>query len=265
MARTCKLCNQAYEDDVRICPFCGGPTEVDGRPMALLAADGYEVYRALRPRSERAPTEAVNRPARTPSVATSCPPVSVSISDDAVESLKSAYLNSSAPVGPAPNPTPAPGPAPSQYPSGSRPSEPAVPSTIDSDLDKLDELIEGLGIGSSSRQPSTASTTGSTHPAPPTGTSILEELHSEQERAERQLQNERRRRRVADTVGNVLRPGAVTGRIGHYLLVIVGVLLFVAFVLPPLFSAALAVISSLLPTVLAIAFLCWIFYRIFRG
>lgn len=240
--------------------------------MALLAADGYEVYRAPRPSSERVSTEVFNRPSRAPSAAASRPPVSARIADDTVESLKSAYLSSAGPES---------GPAAAvleSNPSASRPGGPAMSDTTDSDLDKLDALIENLGIGSSSGQPSAASAAHSAPPVgtavtprpegrpnAPTGASILESLRSERERADQELERARRRRRVADTVGNVLRPGAVTGRIGHYLLVVVGVLLFVAFVLPPLFSAALAVISELLPIALAIVFLCWLFYRIFKG
>ena len=93
----------------------------------------------------------------------------------------------------------------------------------------------------------------------------MEDLRVERERAEREMERARNRQRIADAAGSVLRPGAATWRVVHYLLVIVGVLLFVAFLLPPLASAAFAALSALLPSVLLIVIGCWLVYRIFKG
>ena len=93
----------------------------------------------------------------------------------------------------------------------------------------------------------------------------MEDLRVERERAEREMERARNRQRIADAAGSVLRPSAATWRVVHYLLVIVGVLLFVAFLLPPLASAAFAALSALLPSVLLIVIGCWLVYRIFKG
>ena len=255
MARRCDPCNQAFEDDVTTCPFCRGETEFDERPIALLAAAGYEIHRSRRAREVGSTQGGPRSPERSQRpVGPSRRPVRTSISDDAVEELRRAYDRS----------------APSK-PLVSVPAT-SAPSATDSDLERLDNLIDELGIDSASGQSrpegpvdTAAAPRTERWPSAPSGASVMEDLRVERERAEREMERARNRQRIADAAGSVLRPGAATWRVVHYLLVIVGVLLFVAFLLPPLASAAFAALSALLPSVLLIVIGCWLVYRIFKG